>query len=138
MDDLPSVLNTLVVVGVVAALAPLIVALLPGPRVPQIVLLIIGGIVIGPEGFGLADPAALVLLANIGLGLVFLLAGYELDPAVFGERAGRLALVGWVITVATRRRTGRRPRDDRFRTRVHSGGVGSYHDGSGNAAADPA
>ena len=100
MNDLASVLNTLVVVGVVAALAPLIVALLPGPRVPQIVLLIIGGIVIGPEGFGLADPAVLVLLANIGLGLVFLLAGYELDPAVFGERAGRLALVGWLITVA--------------------------------------
>ena len=100
MNDLASVLNTLVVVGVVAALAPLIVALLPGPRVPQIVLLIIGGIVIGPEGFGLADPAVLILLANIGLGLVFLLAGYELDPAVFGERAGRLALVGWLITVA--------------------------------------
>ena len=100
MNDLASVLNTLVVVGVVAALAPLIVALLPGPRVPQIVLLIIGGVVIGPEGFGLADPAVLILLANIGLGLVFLLAGYELDPAVFGERAGRLALVGWLITVA--------------------------------------
>ena len=99
MDDLASVLNTLVVVGVVAALAPLIVALLPGPRVPQIVLLIIGGILIGPEGLGLADPAVLILLANIGLGLVFLLAGYELDPAVFAERAGRLALVGWVITV---------------------------------------
>ncbi len=99
MDDLASVLNTLVVVGVVAALAPLVVALLPGPRVPQIVLLIIGGILIGPEGLGLADPAVLTLLANIGLGLVFLLAGYELDPAVFGERAGRLALVGWVITV---------------------------------------
>jgi Kef-type K+ transport system membrane component KefB len=99
VDDLGSVLNTLVVVGVVAALAPLIVALLPGPRVPQIVLLIIGGIVIGPEGFGLADPTVLVLLANIGLGLVFLLAGYELDPAVFGERAGRLALVGWVIAL---------------------------------------
>jgi len=67
--------------------------------VPQIVLLIVGGILIGPEGFGLADPEVLVLLANIGLGLVFLLAGYELDPAVFGERAGRLALVGWVIAL---------------------------------------
>lgn len=32
------------------------------------------------RAFGLADPAVLVLLANIGLGLVFLLAGYELDP----------------------------------------------------------
>src|SRR3954462_331708 len=95
MDDLSSVLNTLVVVGLVAALAPLVVALLPGPRVPQIVLLIVGGIVIGPAGLGLADPVALNLLANIGLGLVFLLAGYELDPAVFVERAGRLALLGW-------------------------------------------
>jgi len=100
MDNLSSVLNTLVVVGLVAALAPLVVALLPGPRVPQIVLLIIGGIVIGPAGLGLADPVALNLLANIGLGLVFLLAGYELDPAVFVERAGRLALLGWVIAVA--------------------------------------
>jgi len=100
MEDLSSVLNTLVVVAAVAALAPLIVSLLPGPRVPQIVLLIIGGIVIGPQGFGLADPAALNLVATIGLGLVFLLAGYELDPAVFGQRAGRLALIGWVITAA--------------------------------------
>jgi Kef-type K+ transport system membrane component KefB len=100
MDNLSSVLNTLLLVAVVAALAPLIVALLPGPRVPQIVLLIIGGIIIGPQGFGLSDPAALTLIANIGLGLVFLLAGYELDPAVFRERAGRLALTGWVITVA--------------------------------------
>jgi Kef-type K+ transport system membrane component KefB len=100
MDDLSSVLNTLLVVSVVAALAPLIVALLPGLRVPQIVLLIIGGIVIGPEGFGLAEPAVLNLIANIGLGLVFLLAGYELDPAVFAERAGRLALLGWVIAGA--------------------------------------
>ena len=97
MDDLSSVLNTLLVVSVVAALAPLIVALLPGLRVPQIVLLIIGGIVIGPEGLGLAEPTVLNLIANIGLGLVFLLAGYELDPAVFVERAGRLALLGWVI-----------------------------------------
>src|SRR3954454_13671836 len=100
MDDLPSVLTTLVLVGVVAALAPVIVALLPGPRVPQIVLLIIGGILIGPQGCGRSDPAVLTLIANIGLGLVFLLAGSELDPAVFRERAGRLALTGWVITVA--------------------------------------
>jgi Kef-type K+ transport system membrane component KefB len=100
MDDLASVLNTLLMVGVVSAVAPLIVALLPGPRVPQIVLLIIGGIMIGPQGFGLSDPAAMTLIANIGLGLVFLLAGYELDPAVFRERTGKLALTGWLITAA--------------------------------------
>jgi Kef-type K+ transport system membrane component KefB len=100
MDNLTTVLTTLLLVGVVAALAPVIVALLPGPRVPQIVLLILGGILIGPQGFGLSDPAVLTLIANIGLGLVFLLAGYELDPSVFLERAGRLALTGWVISAA--------------------------------------
>jgi Kef-type K+ transport system membrane component KefB len=100
VDDLTRGLETLLVVSIVAALAPLIVALLPGPRLPQIVLLILGGIVIGPEGFGLADPGALDLLANVGLGLVFLLAGYELDPSVFRERAGRLALLGWLFTAA--------------------------------------
>jgi Kef-type K+ transport system membrane component KefB len=100
MDDLGGVLVSLLAVVVVAALAPVVVALLPGPRMPQIVLLIIGGIMIGPQGFGLSDPAALNLIANIGLGLVFLLAGYELDPAVFRERAGKLALTGWVITAA--------------------------------------
>src|SRR4051812_39757364 len=67
MEDLSSVLNTLLVVAIIAALAPLIVALLPGPRMPQIVVLIIGGIAIGPQGFGLADPADLTLLSNIGL-----------------------------------------------------------------------
>jgi hypothetical protein len=33
---------------VVAALAPTIVAALPGPRAPQVVILILAGIVIGP------------------------------------------------------------------------------------------
>src|SRR4051812_49927560 len=91
MDNLSSVLNTLLLVGVVAALAPLIVALLPGPRVPQIVLLIIGGIVIGPEGVGLADPAGLVLFAHIRLGPGFLLARHRLGPAGVGGRGGRAA-----------------------------------------------
>src|SRR4029453_12072812 len=40
------------------------------------------------------------LLANVGLGFLFLLAGYELNPHLFRERAGRLAIVGWLITVA--------------------------------------
>ena len=35
MDNLSSVLNTLLLVGVVAALAPLIVALLPGHGCPR-------------------------------------------------------------------------------------------------------
>src|SRR5215211_7493563 len=76
--DLARGLDTLLLAAAVAALAPLVVALLPGPRIPQVV----------------------VLLANVGLGFLFLLAGYELNPHLFRERAGRLAIAGWLITVA--------------------------------------
>jgi Kef-type K+ transport system membrane component KefB len=83
----------------VVAAAPIVAAFLPG-HVPQVVLLIAGGIVIGPEVLDLAQPDAITLFANLGLGFLFLLAGYELDPSLLRERAGTLAIVAWVITIA--------------------------------------
>jgi Kef-type K+ transport system membrane component KefB len=88
----------LVGVALVAALTPIVVALLPGPRVPQVVVFLIGGIVIGPHVLGLANMASIQLLANIGLGFLFLLAGYELEPHLLREEPGRLAMTGWVIS----------------------------------------
>jgi Kef-type K+ transport system membrane component KefB len=93
-------LETLLVAAVVAALAPVLVALLPGPRIPQVVVLLAGGVLIGPEVLGWADRPAIDLLANVGLGFLFLLAGYELDLRLFRERPGRLAMVAWLVTVA--------------------------------------
>jgi len=98
--DLARGLDTLLVTAAVAALAPLLVALLPGPRIPQVVVLLAGGVLIGPEVLGWADRAEIDLLVNVGLGFLFLLAGYELDPHLFEERAGRLAIAGWLITLA--------------------------------------
>jgi Kef-type K+ transport system membrane component KefB len=83
----------------VAALAPVLVALLPGPRIPQVVVLLAGGVLIGPEVLGWADRAEIDLLVNVGLGFLFLLAGYELDLGLFRERAGRLAMAGWLVTL---------------------------------------
>jgi Kef-type K+ transport system membrane component KefB len=91
-------LQTLLVVTLVAALAPSVVAALPGPRIPQVVVLILAGVLIGPHGLGLGDTASITLLSNVGLGFLFLLAGYELDPLLLRERAGRLAMGGWVIS----------------------------------------
>jgi Kef-type K+ transport system membrane component KefB len=93
-------LDTLLLVAVVAAVAPLISAALPGKRVPQVVILILLGIAIGPQGLGLADAPSIVLLSNIGLGFLFLMAGYELDPRLLRERPGRLAMAGWAISAA--------------------------------------
>jgi Kef-type K+ transport system membrane component KefB len=96
--DLARGLETLLVVTVIAALTPLVVALLPGPRLPQVVILIAGGVLVGPQGLGLAETPSIQLLANVGLGFLFLLAGYELELGLFRERPGRLAVVAWLVT----------------------------------------
>jgi Kef-type K+ transport system membrane component KefB len=83
-------LTDLVAVGLVAVLAPIVIALLPGPRIPQVVIFLIGGVLIGPHVLGLAETSAIQLLANVGLGFLFLLAGYELDPALLRQRPGNL------------------------------------------------
>jgi Kef-type K+ transport system membrane component KefB len=91
-------LESLLVVTLVAALTPMIVAALPGPGIPQVVILILAGVLIGPQGLGLAETTGIQLLANVGLGFLFLLAGYELDPRLLRAHAGRLAIIGWVIS----------------------------------------
>jgi Kef-type K+ transport system membrane component KefB len=98
--DLARGLDTLLLAAAVAALAPMLVALLPGPRIPQVVVLLAGGVLIGPEVLAWAERPEIDLLANVGLGFLFLLAGYELDLHLFQERPGRLAVAAWLVTAA--------------------------------------
>jgi Kef-type K+ transport system membrane component KefB len=88
----------LVAVMTVATLAPIVIAVLPGPRVPQVVIFLLGGVLIGPHVLGLAETSNIQLLANIGLGFLFLLAGYELDPSLLRQQPGKLAIEGWLIS----------------------------------------
>jgi Kef-type K+ transport system membrane component KefB len=91
-----SLLSLLLVMSI-AALAPIISRLVPG-RPPQVLFLILGGVLIGPHILGFADSDAIELIAGLGLGFLFLLAGYELDPGLLRERPGRQALVAWSIS----------------------------------------
>ena len=91
-------LTNLAIVSLIAALTPILAGLVSRPRIPQVVILIVGGILVGPRVLGWTDPAALELVTNVGLGFLFLLAGYELDLRLFRQRAGRLAMTSWVIT----------------------------------------
>jgi len=95
----PSSLWTLLLVMTVAAAAPIISRLVPG-RPPQVLFLILGGVVIGPHALGFANSVDIELLAGLGLGFLFLLAGHELDPQLLREKAGKQALVAWVISAA--------------------------------------
>lgn len=93
MDNPYAALLPVVVVGF---LSPLLVGLLPArARVPQVVLLLLGGVLIGPEVLDWSTPASVDLLADLGMGFLFLLAGYELDPAIMRQRTGRLAIGAW-------------------------------------------
>ena len=60
--ELPEGLDSLFVVVLVAAIVPLIVSAVPGRRVPEVVLLLVFGVVVGPDVLDLAqtelgDPA---------------------------------------------------------------------------------
>ena len=99
-DELTQALQSLFVAVLVAALAPVIVGLLPRLRVPQVVVLIIGGVLVGPQVLALAEPDSIELLSHVGLGFLFLLAGYDLELSLFRQQAGKLAIIGWVASAA--------------------------------------
>src|SRR6476620_2772294 len=88
----------LAIVSLLAALTPILAGLLHRLRVPQVVILIVGGIIVGPQVLGWANPEGIELVSNVGLGFLFLLAGYELDLSLFRQRAGRLAVKSWLVT----------------------------------------
>jgi len=93
-------LTHLIAVAMVMAVAAAIPALLPRLPIPGVVLEITLGAIIGPQVLGIVHPAAtLDFLANFGLGMLFLMAGFELDPLVLRGRPLRNAFIGWGITV---------------------------------------
>jgi Kef-type K+ transport system membrane component KefB len=100
MNDLRPGIDTLLVATVVSALAPFVSALVPGGRVPQVVVLIAGGVLVGPQVLGLADAQSVGLISTVGLGFLFLMVGYESEPSLLHEHSGRLAIVAWVISAA--------------------------------------
>jgi Kef-type K+ transport system membrane component KefB len=78
----------------------LVLGLLPRLLIPQVVLLIMGGMVIGPHVLGLGTPGGVQILADVGLGFVFLLAGYEVDLRLLGQDAGRRAVAAWFASLS--------------------------------------
>jgi len=87
---------------VVAAVAAVTVAAVPKRFAPPVVVLeLVLGIVIGPELLGLAQSDDFVeFFANLGLGMLFFFAGYEIDFGRIKGRPIKLGAWGWVLSVA--------------------------------------
>jgi Kef-type K+ transport system membrane component KefB len=85
-------------IALCAVIAPLLAGLVPRKLVPEVVILLIAGVLIGPFGFRLATTDdAIGILRELGLGMLFLLAGYEIEISELTGRSGRRALVVWLI-----------------------------------------
>jgi Kef-type K+ transport system membrane component KefB len=86
---------------VVAALAAIVVAIVPKRFVPPVVVLeLLLGILIGPEVFGLAHPGDFIeFFSNLGLGMLFFFAGYEIDFQRVKGLPLELGAWGWLLSV---------------------------------------
>ena len=83
----------------VICLAP-VLSLMTRSFIPAVVLLLAGGMLIGPDGLGLAvESGGVAMLSEIGLGMLFLLAGLELKPDTLSGRRGVGATVTWVVSL---------------------------------------
>jgi Kef-type K+ transport system membrane component KefB len=84
-----------------AVAAPLLAGLVPRRLVPEVVLLLVFGMIIGPEVLDLAQlDGGIEALKELGLGLLFLLAGYEIEVKQLTGRGGRRAFITWLISFA--------------------------------------
>ncbi|MGW5388264.1 cation:proton antiporter [Nocardia sp. NPDC003963] len=96
VDHEPSAIVSLCWIATAAVAAPLVSRLLRG-LIPDVVVLLALGIVLGPFATGLTGTAGGVqLLSELGLGMLFLLAGYELDTRLLRGRPGRTAWLTWL------------------------------------------
>jgi Kef-type K+ transport system membrane component KefB len=84
-----------------AVAAPLLAGLVPRRLVPEVVLLLVFGMIIGPNVLDLAVlDGGIEALQELGLGLLFLLAGYEIEVKQLTGRGGRRAFITWLICFA--------------------------------------
>ena len=127
---------SLFVIALAALLAPLLSSA-TRKRVPDVVWLLILGVIIGPSVLGIAQVSDSVhLLREIGMGILFLIAGTEINISQVRAKPGRVAAITWLIcflaafalAVVTLRNG-----DYSHCVYVHSSGhVASDSDGSGN------
>jgi Kef-type K+ transport system membrane component KefB len=93
--------TSLLIIGVVAVVMPLLLGFVPAVKLPPVVLEILGGILIGPTVLGWVHQDAPVrVVADLGLGFLLFMAGFEIDLRRFSARVLTLAGRAFGVSVA--------------------------------------
>lgn len=91
----------LLAVTLIAVTAPLLLGLAPALRFPAVVLEIVAGVAVGPSGLGWVHiDLPVQIVALIGLAFLLFLAGLEIDVHRLRGRLLRLAILGYLVTLA--------------------------------------
>jgi Kef-type K+ transport system membrane component KefB len=90
------------VIVVIAAIAAVTVAVIPPRFAPPVVVVeLLLGIVVGPEVLDLAGTDSFIqFFSNLGLGMLFFFAGYEIDFERIRGRPLKLGAWGWLLSIA--------------------------------------
>ena len=89
------------VIVLIAALAAVTVAVMPrGFAPPVVVVELMMGIVVGPEVLDLAKTSDFIqFFSNLGLGMLFFFAGYEIDFERIRGKPLQLGALGWLLSI---------------------------------------
>ena len=80
-------------------LCSFVASLIPGRPVPEVVFFVVAGVVLGPGCLGVVNATpGLDLVGRLGMGLLFLMAGYELDLRELTGAMGRHAALCWAVS----------------------------------------
>ena len=96
-----TVLVSVVGIALLAVLAPLLASTLaPVIKIPLVVFEIVLGLIAGPAILGWVPPTEFTsALADLGLAMLFFLAGNEIDFERIRGRALNRSIVGWLISL---------------------------------------
>jgi Kef-type K+ transport system membrane component KefB len=97
----PISFNSVLIIAGVSVVVPVVLGLLPRLTVPGAVLMVIGGIVVGPSVLNWARiDAPVEVLSDLGLGMLLFLAGLEIDVERLRSPLSRLAGVAFGCSAA--------------------------------------
>jgi Kef-type K+ transport system membrane component KefB len=71
-----------------------------GVAIPVVVLELLLGVLLGPQLLGLHTSPFIQFFSDLGLGLLFFFAGYEIDVKRIMGQPLRLGLIGWGLSLA--------------------------------------